>query len=283
MTTDNKINKGLDTVMINIIKSIHVKHTKQAWDTVWVVAGDEGVGKSSFNSWLLHYWQLLINGKVVKEDAKHMCLDRQMWVEDLKDAQKYEMSINDETDLYSRRSMDSWNVAINKAYQVIRADGLFSVLTLPSLWDLDTFFRNRRVRGLILVTKRGKYCFWSKERLRKMVEINSTLPYKNYFVVKPTHRGWFSKYNGPFESEYRKNKEEKMQKIRQDLYDNFMNPKEKKVNVSDSNIDRNKTIINLFRSGIKPGKIAEGVGVSYNTVWRVVKDFNMENTPIKIE
>ena len=257
-----KDKKRLDPVMKDIIKIIYDKHSKEKWDSVLAVVGDEGISKSTFASNWLHEWLLLKNGEVKREDARHMCLDREMWTQDLKDSEKLECTVYDEADMYSRRSMDNFNVKVNRAYQIIRADNLCTLLVLPSLWDLDTFFRNRRLRFLVHVYERGKYHFWSKTRLRRMVELNARYPVKNYYVVKPTHRGWFSIYDGVIEEQYRINKDIKLQKAKKDLFDD-LNPK-KEVS------ERDKIIKNMVNQGLTQKRISELIGMSSKTVSRTL-------------
>lgn len=102
-------------------------------------------------------------------------------------------------------------------YQLIRGENLFTVLIIPSVFDLDTFFRKRRVRHLLHVPRRGVYHFWDKQDLRRMVELNEGKPFKNYYRVSPTARGSFKKYEGVYLEPYKLKKSEKMKKVREML------------------------------------------------------------------
>ena len=266
------INKGLDAVLKKIIKVIFSKHTKHEYDSVFAITGDEGSGKSTLAIWILHYYLLELKGEVNSEDARYMCLDKHHFATILKGLKKFGAIVYDETDFLSRRSMGGYNVGIMKAYQIIRGDCLLTLLVLPSLWDLDTFFRKRRIRGLFHVPRRGYYKFWSKTRLRKLVALNESLPYKNLNLIKPTHKGWFSKYNGPMEDKYRDNKADKMKKVRSDLYKSITAGK-------DVNQERKKTfeaIIRMEEMKIRHEDIAKALGIHRRTIYEIKKAFKQE-------
>lgn len=260
--------KGIDSKLQSILEVIYKKNTQESWDAVMCVAGDEGTGKSNFDEWLIHYWYLLKNGRVTEDEVKHMCMDRNEWLSDFSDCEKYDATNYDESDLYSRKSMDSFNVKVNQTYQIVRADGLFSILTLPSLWDLDSFFRNRRLRYFVHVYARGKYAFWSKSRLRQMVQMNARFPVKNYYVVKPTHRGWFSTYDGPFSEAYKRKKELHTKKARRELLEG--SDKQKR----DFSLDkRNDLIKSMLKRGLNCKDVERITGLSYRQLMTIKKGF----------
>lgn len=239
------------------------KLTKKDWDNVIAIVADEGYGKSNLGLHFAEYWYGKLNGGCTPEDIKHICLSKEQFVEDLKDCVKYEMTIYDEAgDILSRRALGSFNVSIMKAYQVIRGDNLFTILVLPSLWDLDTFFRKRRLRGMFYVYKRGRVAFWDKDRLRKMVAINSRRVIPSYWVTKPLFFDTFPKYNGVLKEAYDDKKAEKMKGVRQQLFDDLAKGE------IDPFAKRNDMILKMISMhGIK--KTSELVGLSSRQIQRL--------------
>jgi len=247
MTTKQGINKKV----IAMIDVAFRKHSLEGYDSVWGIGGDEGTGKSSLAAWLLHYWLLRLNGEVVEDDYRLMALDKEQFLSALKTLPKGGGIVFDETDIISRQSMAKANIQFMKMYQIIRAKQFLSVLVLPSLFDLDGFFRKRRLRGYFHVTKRGVAHFWSKTKLRKMVALNDRLPVKNPFVVKPTHTFAFSAYDGPFEGKYREAKDEKMRTIIEDIEREF----EKEDKGDDELI--HERLFEAFADGVKTTEICK--------------------------
>ncbi len=250
-----KIYKALDIV--------YNKITKEDYDTVWLVTGDEGTGKSNLLLAIVEYWYNKLNGECLESDIKHVSLDRLNFVTDLKDAKRYELSTDDEAgDISSKRAMSEFNVLLTQAYQVIRGDNLFTILVLPSPFDIDGFFVKRRARGLININNRGKCKFYSKTRLRNMIALNQSRYIKKVEVVKATFCDVFPKYKGILLKEYKKKKAEKMQEVRNQLYEKVM-----KLDTGVSN-NSNASKLSRYPDTISTKIIAEIEGVSERTIQR---------------
>jgi len=197
---------------------VHRKLTKFKWDNVIAIVGNEGVSKSTLGLHITQDWYELLNGCCVETDIKHICLDREQFLKDLGDLKRYEITVYDEAgDLNSRRAMSHFNTSIMKAYQIIRADNLFTILVLPSLWELDSFFRLRRLRGFYYVFARGRCAFWGQNRMKKMLQLNANRLIKNYFAVKPTFYDTFPIYRGVMAEGYDKKKQAKTLEVRKNL------------------------------------------------------------------
>jgi len=126
-------------------------HNKER-DAVNLVIGEEGDGKSHFSLHVLEYWLMLKYEKITNNDIRFMNLDIEKWAESFSEAQKGDMCILDEAgELSGRRAMSKLNVAISRAYQIIRADCLNSLLILPDLFWLEGTFTKRRAKGLFYV------------------------------------------------------------------------------------------------------------------------------------
>jgi len=238
------------------------KLTQKNWDNVVAIVADEGRGKSTLGLHMAEYWYKKLRGSCKPEDVKHICLSKEEFVEDLKDCQKYELTVYDEAgDLLSRRAMSNFNVSIMAAYQVIRGDNLFTILILPSLWDLDSFFRKRRLRGFFYVYERGRVAFWNQARLKRMLSLNATRPVKQYFVTKPSFYDTFPKYNGVLAEGYDAKKKAKMQGVRQQLFNEIAG------NKADPDVIKKELAVKTAES-VGNAKAAEIYGVTTRTICR---------------
>jgi hypothetical protein len=245
------------------------KNTEENWDTVWLCCGDEGTGKSFLDLHILEWWYKRLYGKVTEDDIRHMCLTIPMFRKDLGDMKKYEMTNLDEGGaLSNRRFMAKLNYEITQAYQVIRGDGLFTIITLPDPFDLDPFFTKRRVRGLIYVYKRkgntSRFAFWSKSRFRQLVALNMQRPVKNMWLVKPTYSGGYCpQYKGVLLEPYMKLKAEKIKECR----DNFL----KETTESTAHLERE--VIARIASKLGQKNVADALEISTKTVQRYQKAY----------
>lgn len=248
----------------------HVK--ERDYDEVIAIVGDEGVGKTNVGLHVIEWWLRKLYGKVEPEDAeKYIALDSPKFASVLHGLKQYEPALHDEAaDLSARGAMSKVNKLYTQAYQIIRGDNLLTVLILPSLFDLDPFFRKRRVRHMILVYGRGRMAFWSKSRLRKMVEYNERLPYKNYFVMRPTFYDTFPKYKGPLLAKYQAMKKEKMQGVRKWLYHEMKNLGDPDA----ERIARDEKVLKYLDMGMTQKQAAEMLGVTTKTVQRVKKRYS---------
>jgi len=213
-----------------VIREIHHQVTKNDFDEVLCISGDEGVGKSNLGLWLVEFW-LQLNGEEVTREKARECIgmDALGFAKVLKGAKKYGVVMADEAaDISSRTALNKQNVAIMKAYQIIRGENIFTIMIIPSIFDLDPFFRKRRVRHLIHVSGRGKFGFWNTKRLRAMVAVNDRMVIKDPMVIGPLFRESFPKYTGVMLEEYKAMKIEKMAGIREKLLKDLSPEKEDK-------------------------------------------------------
>lgn len=216
--------------MKKIHKYLDIRYAKHMddWDTVIVVDGDVGSGKSNLALNMLDYWMNKIHGECLGEHNKHMSLTTPSFLGDLADGEQLDMCVYDEAgELTSRRAMSKFNVKLMVAYKVIRADRIFTVLCIDDIFDLDPYFRKKRVKALFHVKQRGRVEVWLKERLRAMLSLNQNYEIKNLYLVSPSFRDTFSKYNGVMLKEYAKNKKEKTTEARKQL-------KEEKEQINES-------------------------------------------------
>lgn len=206
------------------IDIIYDKVTTDDWDEVIAIVGKNRRGKSNLGLQIVDRWLTKLNGEVLPEDAKNRIgIDTQGFSKVIKNAKKFCPVVHDEAgDLSNRRSMSKTNTVYAQAYQIIAGENLLTILILPELWDLDSYFRKHRIRHLIEVYQRGRFKFWTNKRYVKMVERNATFTVKNYNIVGASFIGTFPKYDGVLKAGYDELKSEKLASVR-DFLDSEMN------------------------------------------------------------
>jgi len=235
------------------------------WDNVVIVVGDEGTGKSTLLLHILDYWNTIKYGKVLKEHIKFINLDIGAWADSLANCEKVDINVLDESgDLSGRRAMSKLNVAVSRAYQIIRGDNINSFLALPDLFWLDGFFTKRRARGMIYVYKRGRFAYWSRDKLRKIIDLNANRVLKSVWVVKPSFYDTFPKYKGILLQPYMDKKKLYMVDTRKELAEAI-----KEIKGKASGTDPlNEKIRQMTSEGKTNQQIADEIGLSRSAVGR---------------
>jgi len=253
-----------------IIDRVHHHNTKKDWDSVWIIAGDEGCGKSNLLLHIIDYWYTNFHGGVTPEKIKHISLSLSDFAKDFKDVKKYGIISFDEAgQISNRRTMSKLNELIKQTYQIVRGHNLFTILLLPSVFDIEPSFPRRRARALIQVYERGKFSFYGREKLRKVIEINQDKKIRRVDAVTPLFRDNFPVYNGALKEEYMKRKEEFISEAKAKL-DEFINSEpdaesEKKLLLK-SELDR---ITKMEEVGLTQDQIGHVIGKSARTVRRL--------------
>lgn len=241
-----------------IVEITFKKNTQEDWDSVWAIVGDEGKGKSNLSLCILDYWNVLKYGECKEEQIKNVTLNAKNFLKRLSDENiKTECIDYDEAgEISNRRMLSTFNFQITQAYQIIRGENMFTLLNVPSIFDIDPFFSKRRIRGLFYVYSRGNYAFWSKNRLRKLLAYNQNRYVKSMWLVKPSHIGHFPKYTGILLQPYINLKNESMKIKRQSL-----------LELNEEKIDaRCKMLRNMREKGLSDKEIGDLVGLSRNRV-----------------
>jgi len=238
----------------NLAKFLHVvfKQMSKNYDIFLVIDGVEGVGKSRgllLN--ILDYWyRRCLKYKKIPKWAIN--IDVKDWVNNLNNANQKEMIGLDEAgdSMDSMQFANKFNRLLYQAYTIIREKLSFSIVVLPSFFDLSSRFRKRRVRFLIHGYKRvdnrcnkcgyefvGDSCPKCKSKNFKrgflMFEIydrqriNMILEYNLYRHTKkvrcgvaPLVRGTVREYQGELADYYSELKKQKMKEVLDKLSDN---------------------------------------------------------------
>lgn len=129
------------------------KTIRKNWDYLFCIDGEVGAGKSIFAQLLGFY---LSDGKLKIENIVFTGDD---FKERVLAANRYDCIIFDEAfrGLSARSSLSKVNTSIVQMLNEIRQKNLFVLIVLPSVWDLDTFVRLQRTKGVFNVyTSKGK-------------------------------------------------------------------------------------------------------------------------------
>ena len=191
------------------IKKIVIESKKKLYkdhDCLFVIVGPEGSGKSHLMMNILDIYNP--NSKI-----SDISMNAKDFVRSLRHMKRYGNPVFDEAGdgLYSREAMGGFNRLLNKTYMAIRGLNLFTILVLPDFFDLDSYFRKHRVKGLFQVYKRGSVKFWNK---RQIEYINIYCDKTRQITQKPSVYDTFPIYKGHLAEQY---KELKLQKIKETL------------------------------------------------------------------
>jgi len=269
-------------------------------DKVIVVTGGEGLGKSNIVQCMFDIWyeEILKDENYSEEYIRYFGSNKEEFLDALKycsdNNQKYMMLAHDEAakDLYSRKAMSSFSADLNIAYQVIRGLNLYTILIIPNVLDLDSFFRNRRLTGMIHVfnidykNKETQFAYYNKKKLdelipemKRMAERQSNPdPFK--CSVKPLFYDTAPLYSGVLKKAYEERKRDNMASTITDLYGKHVSPElkvknGKKPNLQDAKLPAHKynsdKFAELFEKGYTYKQIGERFSVSHQTAIRGVR------------
>lgn len=268
--------------MMRLQKYLEIAHkqvTTREWDEVLCLCGYNGKGKTHLGFHLVEAW-LTLNQQPITPGTVHetVGLDTHGFAKVLDAAKKYGVVMDDEAgDINSRQAMTKVNKLYMEAYQVIRAENLFTIIIIPDYFMLDPYFRKHRVRHLIQVTKRGRCRFWSQKRLHRLNDYNSGREYKNYEIVPPLFQDTFPIYKGVMFEEYQKIKASKMAGVRKKLLSEIegsLDGGKGGYAVFDRK-NRDRAIRLMFERGATPEEIAADLEIKPTTVNMSLKRYKL--------
>lgn len=250
--------------LYEVLEVVFTKLHKSGWDNTLIVSGDEGTGKTNLVLNVMDYWDNKKYGEVKPEAIKRLGMDKLAFARALKLAKKGDVVNYDESgELSNKRQLNKFNFLITTSYQVIRNENLFTILTIPDLFELNPFFTKRRARGLIVVYKRGSFAYWDKKRLRKIVDYNANRVRKSAWRVKPLFYDNFPTYNGILKEPYEALKDRHTAKIREEIYNKLKEEMPK---------DKTTEILIRAKAALGTQKTAEIFGIDKTTVNRKIRE-----------
>lgn len=263
-----------DYRMLTILMNIH-EHLKRDWDYLLVIVGDTGTGKSHFGLDLLDEWYSFILKKpITKELSVQMASDYKIWLNNFKNLSAYDMNIYDEgaTTLDSKAYMTKLSRDLSKLFNVFRAKKFFSVIILPSFFDLNKYFREKRLRGLIWIDKRGHYKFYTKKGIEYLNAYNEKSIIKSMWKAKPFHQSTFPKYKGVLLKPYLATKNDTMNEVLEDVITNSV--VEKKQTAAEFFEDKVKR---LLEKGKTQKEVKAKLGIGNTTISKIRLKLLKEN------
>jgi hypothetical protein len=176
-----------------LILDIAREKQKDDWDSVFLVTGREGVGKSTFVLTCLDYLG-------VKSCKGVVAMDGETFLNNLASADYNGVVVSDEAgeSLFSRDAMSKVTKTLVKIFIQIRAKRLITFLVLPNIAYIDKYFRTHRVSAMFHVYRRGQYIAFSRKTMEKTVFKNGYIPVKQ----RLKQGGYYPKYSGQLKKEY---------------------------------------------------------------------------------
>lgn len=232
-----------DSKLARLLNFIHIKLLLN-YDYFIVISGEEGVGKSRglFLN-IADHWYTKILGQPLDKDCYGV--DFKDFINSLKDGKPLDFRGLDEAGdtLDSQDYANRMNKILYQTFTIVRERRYFTCIVLPSLFDLNSRFRKRRVRLLLHAKQRidnkcrvkkcatsfvGSKCpkcggtnfkrgyviydCWGKKKIQRILEINSRRYIKSlYCGVSPTFTGTVAEYKGGLLERYNKLKVKKVE------------------------------------------------------------------------
>lgn len=255
-----------DAMIVTILMNVY-EHLKDDWDYLLVIVGDTGTGKSRFALQLLETWiKLILKKKVTKETAKFLASNYKDWMDNFDEMKAFDMNINDEgsVTLDSKDFMTRISKDLTKMFNIFRAKKYFSVIVLPSFFDLNKYFREKRLRGLIWVDKRGHYKFYTKVGIQYLNAYNERAVIKSMFRAKPFHQSSFPDYKGVMLKPYEEQKAKTMNELIKSVKDSING--EEKTSIVSVYYDE---VVKLLNKGFTHKKIMDELGIGGSTINKI--------------
>lgn len=252
------------TILLNIYE-----HLQKNWDYLLVIVGDTGTGKSMFALHLLEEWyKFVLKQPIKKELAVQMASDYKVWLTNFRNLKEYDMNVYDEgaTTLDSKAHMTKLSRDLSMLFNVFRAKKFFSVIVLPSFFDLNKYFREKRLRGLIWVDKRGHYKFYTRVGIDYLNAYNEKSIIKSMWKARPFHESSFPDYKGPLLKPYLAAKNDTMNGVLEQVISTGLGETTKKETAVDMFSD---DVHKMFKKGYTQAKIREETGLGSKTITQI--------------
>jgi len=264
-----------DARMLQILLNVY-EHLKQDYDYVLVVVGETGVGKSHFVLNLFDTWyKKILRQEITESMVKQVTTDYKTWLKNFKGLKEFDMNVYDEgaTTLNAKDHATTISKDIAKLFNVFRAKKFFTVIVLPSFWDLNKYFRERRLRGLVYVDKRGHYRFYTKLGITFLNAYNERRYVKTMWGATPFHNAVFPAYKGVMLKAYEEDKMKTIEGVLDEVINTNAENKKKNASVVDIYKDQ---VLELLKKGYTQPKIRDELGMSGSGLSRCVNQIRME-------
>lgn len=202
-----------------------VKEQHRDNDSVFLIAGQEGIGKSTF---LLHCISIVDELKKRETPIESVCRTLKELIVQLRYCQDEEQKALDEgSELASDNQYMGVVKAVKKSFTVMRAKRLIVYICFTNPLKIHTYFREDRVKGAFFITKRGVVFFYTRSQLQNLME--KIKKYKSGIrsiailtkLEHPLFIDTFPDYQGKLLKDYKRRKKENINEILDELYNDF--------------------------------------------------------------
>ena len=208
------------------ILELAYKNQKYEHDSVFLIGGEEGKGKSTF---LLHCVSIIDELKKTQTPVQNITRNLKELVVRMRLLQDCEQVALDEgAELASDRQFDAIVRAVKKMFVVMRQKSFIVYICFTNPLKINTYFREDRVKGVFLITQRGTVNFYSRFTFMEIMEAIKTQRKGIRSITNLTRLGTqpdlidtFPKYEGELWKEYQKRKGENIKDIFEELFDEF--------------------------------------------------------------
>lgn len=255
------IQKVIDPNLAKLLWKFYDLLTRK-YDVFLVIQGYEGTGKSrGLLLIIIEYWYTVILKKPIKFDCYGV--EFKDFINAINTGGPRDIAALDEAgDLLDTVNFrDKINTLLYQTYTIIREKFLFTIVVLPSFFDLNPRFRRRRVRGVFDVIERvdrrcGKchkyfvdetvcpFCktqyyytpgyikwnYYGRQQLNIAIALTENSSIKELGIVQPSARGYSWQYDRVLLQSYAEKKTQKMastMKTLTEATDSFFDKKEK--------------------------------------------------------
>ena len=299
-TTSKKLRIGENSKLGRVLnKSWEDLHIKQPM--FWVITGKVGTGKSrSLFLNIIDYWYRHFHNKEIIKTCFGTTFPA--YINALNTAKPFDIAGLDEAgDIFNKGARG--RIVLNDLYEtygIIRERLIFTVIVMPSIFDLDNKFAQNNVTYWLNAVKRinnkcnkchkdfvGNICpycnskdykpgcvvynFYSHKRLKKILQFNESRNIKSLSCgVKPNFTSKLGEYKGKLCDYYDSLKQEKT--------DLKVKTLDKKYGIK-TTIEQNKQAIevkDMLEKGIKMPQIAEKLGIHQNTCYARLRKFGLK-------
>lgn len=198
---DGKLQRNLDKIKRRVLK--------KDMDSVFVVDGGEGAGKSVFSMQIAKY----LNPKF---NQQHICFNAKEFIDAVNKAKKGDVIVFDEaySGLASRTALSEVNHLLVSMMMEMRQKNLIVIIVLPSFFLLDKYVALWRAVALFHVYmvrgRRGRWIAFNRKK-KKILYLKGKKDY-NYNVIKSRFRGRFPNKYTVNEELYRRKKAEALKR-----------------------------------------------------------------------
>lgn len=213
-------------------------------DFIMVVTGYEGKGKSTLALEICTEWDENFNIEKITFEPKDF---RKTVVKS-----RWPSAVLMDEGAFSFLSRDAMTKQVKKNMRLLTACRKFNlliVICIPDFFILDKYIRDHRVRGLLRVTKKGRFFAYNKQQIKKIEKKSG----KGIKYPHPAFKGSFGKYKGELWKKFNKKKDEAMLEAEEDK-------KEKKK------ANKNDFIINYAKK--HPNATQKEIGEVFNLTRR---------------